>query len=183
MLKTVAVIPATGTGNNVLATLPSFTGTIGVGGATAAASGAGITFPATVSLSTDPNTLDDYEEGTYKPSFTGLSLGNAAGQSFKYTKVGNVVTVTLAFIWGSTSSSSGVWEISVPFTCADAGGGSAYMLDIGTSSYAVVANIASVAYGGIRLSDGTGAEFVSNTAPFTWAVGDRFSCCVTYLTT
>ena len=40
---------STGTGANVLGTTPSFTSTIGVGGATAAASGAGITFPAAVS--------------------------------------------------------------------------------------------------------------------------------------
>ena len=43
--------------------------TIGVGNATPAASGAGITFPANeaTSASTDPNTLDDYEEGDWTP--------------------------------------------------------------------------------------------------------------------
>jgi len=47
--------------------------TIGVGGATPSASGAGITFPATQSVSTDANTLDDYEEGTWTPTFGGNS--------------------------------------------------------------------------------------------------------------
>ena len=42
-------------------TTPSFATTIGVGGATAAASGAGITFPASQSASSNANTLDDYE--------------------------------------------------------------------------------------------------------------------------
>jgi hypothetical protein len=42
--------------------------TIGVGGATPSASGAGITFPASRSASTDANTLDDFEEGTWTPT-------------------------------------------------------------------------------------------------------------------
>ena len=44
------------------ATGGSFATTIGVGGATPAASGSGISFPATQSASSDANTLDDYEE-------------------------------------------------------------------------------------------------------------------------
>ena len=62
----------TGTGAVALASLPSFTTTIGVGGATASASGTGITFPATQSASSDANTLDDYEEGTWTPSYTNI---------------------------------------------------------------------------------------------------------------
>lgn len=66
--------------------------TIGVGGATPSASGAGITFPATQSASTDANTLDDYEEGTWTPS-----LGGTATYAFRtgyYTRIGNVVNVS-----------------------------------------------------------------------------------------
>ena len=82
---------STGSGANVLGTTPSFTSTIGVGGATASASGAGITFPATQSASTDVNTLDDYEEGTWTPvpTSTGATFtSNAEGQ---YTKIGRMV--------------------------------------------------------------------------------------------
>ena len=71
---------------------PAFASTIGVGGATAAASGAGITFPATASASSDANTLDDYEEGTWTPAgntgFPGGGIDVAIGT---YTKIGNVV--------------------------------------------------------------------------------------------
>ena len=67
--------------------------TIGVGAATPSSSGAGITFPATQSASTDVNTLDDYEEGTWTPtdnSGAGLTLTvNYA----KYVKIGKSVTV------------------------------------------------------------------------------------------
>jgi len=79
-------------------TTPKATTTIGVGNATPSASGAGITFPATVSASTDPNTLDDYEEGSWTPVVTSSSgtittVGTVQGF---YTKIGNFV-----FIWGT----------------------------------------------------------------------------------
>jgi hypothetical protein len=161
------------------AQIATFAKTIGVGGAAGAASGAGITFPATANLSTDPNTLDDYEEGTWTPSITGLTLGNASGPVFNYVKVGNIVTVTLGFVWGSTTSSSGVWEFSVPFAASTGGGGTAYALDAGTAEYMLSAGIASVSFAGVKIGTTT-TGFVSNTAPFTWAVNDRFACCVTY---
>jgi hypothetical protein len=75
----------------------TFASTIGVGGATPAASGAGITFPASVSASTDANTLDDYEEGTWTPILGGE--GTNTGQTYtsqvgRYTKIGNRVYIS-----------------------------------------------------------------------------------------
>jgi len=97
--------------------------TIGVGGATPSASGAGITFPATQSASSDANTLDDYEEGTFTPTWTRdggnpsytVSSGDTGG---RYTKIGNLVTVSFEFRTSAISSNgSGAWEISsLPFT-------------------------------------------------------------------
>ena len=60
--------------------------TIGVGGATPSTSGAGITFPATVNLSSNANTLDDYEEGTWTPAITG---GTLTVNIATYTKIGD----------------------------------------------------------------------------------------------
>jgi hypothetical protein len=62
----------------------------------------GIKFPATQVVSADVNTLDDYEEGTWTPSFTGDG-GAASGQVYAareghYTKIGNLVHV-----WGVIS--------------------------------------------------------------------------------
>jgi hypothetical protein len=86
---------STGTGANVLGTTPSFTSTIGVGGATASASGAGITFPATQSASTDANTLDDYEEGTWTPSTVSSSnITSVTYSNAYYTKIGRQMTIT-----------------------------------------------------------------------------------------
>jgi hypothetical protein len=103
---------------------PSFTSTIGVGGATAAASGAGVTFPATASLSTDPNTLDDYEEGTWTPTFvpqTGsFTTVNYGWQRGTYRIVGDMVFISV-YMTSTTDSDftggSGRVEIAgLPFS-------------------------------------------------------------------
>jgi hypothetical protein len=95
----------------------SFATTIGVGGATPAASGAGITFPASVSASSDANTLDDYEEGTFTPVLTGSTSGtfNGAGA---YTKVGSLVYVGMQFLTITTANKPiGDYTITgLPFT-------------------------------------------------------------------
>jgi hypothetical protein len=78
--------------------------TISVGNATPSASGAGITFPASDSPSSDANTLDDYEEGTWTPSFSGTVVGTLTTDG-KYTKIGNIVYWT-ATITATTSTTA-----------------------------------------------------------------------------
>ncbi len=90
--------------------------TISVGNATPSASGSGITFPATQSASTDPNTLDDYEEGTWTPTVTyGTSNGDLSytTQVGEYVKIGSVMHIfaTLKF---TESTASGVLRINLP---------------------------------------------------------------------
>ena len=87
---------ATGTGAPARAGTPSFTTTIGVGAATAAASGAGVTFPTAQSASTDANTLDDYEEGTWTVTLAGSATAGTqtyTGAVGTYAKVGQLVFV------------------------------------------------------------------------------------------
>ena len=72
------------------------TGNISVGSATPTTSGTGITFPATQSASTNVNTLDDYEEGTWTPTIKGSTIAGTYTPSTTnayYTKIGNKVTV------------------------------------------------------------------------------------------
>ena len=99
----------------------TLTNNISVGNATPSTSGTGITFPATQSASTDANTLDDYEEGTFTPSITSSSgsLGYA-GQYGKYTKIGNTVVCTFWIQWTSNSSLSGAQTFmqGLPFVSA-----------------------------------------------------------------
>ena len=101
--------------------------TLGVGNATPSASGAGITFPATQSASSDANTLDDYEEGTWTPAVTfgGGATGVAYGVSNggTYTKVGRIVTVCGILDLTSKGSSTGNISITgLPFSGSNFGG-------------------------------------------------------------
>ena len=59
-------------------------------------SGTGISFPSTQSASTDANTLDDYEEGTWTPTVIGSTTagtGTYTDRSGYYTKIGNRITI------------------------------------------------------------------------------------------
>jgi hypothetical protein len=78
-------------------TTPIVATTMGVGGATPAASGSGITFPATQSASSDANTLDDYEEGTFTPTAASgfTTISGTPAYSGTYTKIGNLVTIRI----------------------------------------------------------------------------------------
>lgn len=87
--------------------------TIGVGGATPSASGAGITFPATQSSSSDANTLDDYEEGTFTPTWNGGSI--SAVNFCAYTKIGRLVNVMYDLQLGSSSSGT-LSTFTLPFS-------------------------------------------------------------------
>jgi hypothetical protein len=113
--SSVLTLPAT-TATLATLTTPSFASTIGVGGATASASGAGISFPATQSASSDANTLDDYEEGTWTPiltaqsgSVTSYSTANAT-----YTKIGNIVTVSTYLSITNIGTASGTLFLTIP---------------------------------------------------------------------
>ena len=90
--------------------------TIGVGNTTPSTSGAGITFPATQSASSNANTLDDYEEGEWTPtdgSGASLSFTSANG---KYTKIGRAVFVEFRVTYPVTVTASNAVIASLPFT-------------------------------------------------------------------
>ena len=103
---------------------------IGLTGATPS-SGTGITFPATQSASTDANTLDDYEEGTWTPTLTfgGVAHnGTYSYQSAHYTKVGRLVTVTGLVGINSAGTATGTARMtSLPFTAMNQTGNAEVM--------------------------------------------------------
>jgi hypothetical protein len=98
---------------------------LGVGSTAPSASGAGIAFPATQSASSDVNTLDDYEEGTFTPSITfgGGSTGiTYSTQTGSYTKIGNKVFYFIYIILTSKGSSTGQFNVTgLPFTSTGSG--------------------------------------------------------------
>ena len=88
--------------------------TISVGNATPSASGAGITFPATQSASSDANTLDDYEEGTFTPTLTNDGFTRTYNGTYtagNYVKVGRTVTVNVVML---VSSQTGTYSSTTP---------------------------------------------------------------------
>jgi len=115
----------------------SVVATLGVGNATPSSSGAGITFPATQSASSNANTLDDYEEGTWTPALGGFSGITYSVRTGTYTKIGNVVNVVCNMVVsGGTRTSADLQVFQLPFTSAsqeNSGGSWGY-------GYGVVAN-------------------------------------------
>jgi predicted NAD-dependent protein-ADP-ribosyltransferase YbiA (DUF1768 family) len=103
------------------------TGALVFAGGTTTADGIGITFPATQSASSNANTLDDYEEGTFTPvlNFAGGTTGiTYTTQAGRYTKIGRIVSVSIYILLSSKGSSTGAAGISgLPFTAAPTGGG------------------------------------------------------------
>jgi hypothetical protein len=92
---------------------------ISVGNATPTTSGAGITFPATQSASSDANTLDDYEEGTWTPALVGTSSASYDNQVGRYTKVGRLVTIQMLIQPNSVTYTSSTAQLKIsglPFT-------------------------------------------------------------------
>jgi hypothetical protein len=90
-------------------------GNIGLGGATPTTSGTGITFPGTASPSTNANTLDDYEEGSWTPANATVTLTSAVG---RYTKIGNTVFIRGEVFYPATASASNAQLTGLPFTVA-----------------------------------------------------------------
>ena len=84
-------------------------------------SGSGIAFPATQNPSSDANTLDDYEEGTWSPtwSVSGGTITTTAYSNGTYTKIGNTVYIRGYISYGGsvTGTPSGALAIGgLPFT-------------------------------------------------------------------
>jgi len=92
---------------------------VGVGNTTPSGGGAGIAFPATQSASTDANTLDDYEEGTWTPTdASGASLSFTTANC-RYTKIGRVVVIQGNITYPATASGLSAQFASFPFAAAD----------------------------------------------------------------
>jgi hypothetical protein len=92
----------------------TFPTTIAIGNATPSTSGSGITFPATQSASSNANTLDDYEEGTWTPSVGGNATYTT--QVGIYTKVGRVVTCEFEININAIGTGSTTVISGLPFT-------------------------------------------------------------------
>lgn len=116
-------------------------GAAALAGGNVSANGVGITFPSAQSASTDANTLDDYEEGTFTPTVRGggtPGTGTYTTQIGRYTKVGRLVTVSVSLAWTNITGATGGLQFGgLPFTSANTTG------SYDGISIAYVSNIAS----------------------------------------
>jgi len=92
--------------------------------------GTGITFPATQNASSDANTLDDYEEGTWTPSVGGNATYSS--QNGRYTKIGNIVYISMDMTVATLGTGSATTISGVPFAPASGGGVNSGTLGYGT---------------------------------------------------
>ena len=94
----------------------SIGGTLGVTGAITASAGVAVGGTGT------DNTLDDYEEGTFTPTFNqGFASPTYSQQVGRYTKIGRTVQFHLHIDINTVGSASGVqWKLGgLPFTSAN----------------------------------------------------------------
>jgi hypothetical protein len=134
----------------------------------------GIAFPATQVPSSDANTLDDYEEGTWTPvdsSGAGLTFTDIVAT---YTKVGRQVTCQMKFFFPATANATAITIGGLPFAAGAYGPTS-----IQVSFVATTATITS--RGGYGPSGGTTFTIDKNNATAV-ATNADFSGALTYAT-
>ena len=92
-------------------------GVLGLYGGSTTATGVGIAFPATQSASSDANTLDDYEEGTWTPTFTSVtgSITSYTTSNGTYTKIGNTVSVQVFVNMTNAGTAGATLLLTLPF--------------------------------------------------------------------
>jgi len=132
-------------------------------------SGAGITFPATQDASSNANTLDDYEEGTWTPTAVGqTSAGTTTyvARAGNYTKIGNIATAT-CYIVVNGMTGTGNLLISLPFVANEnynsMGAVATYNLDWPQAGSLVVWAVAGFAYVRIHVSADNTADAIVQT--------------------
>jgi hypothetical protein len=141
-------------------TLPNETGTILTSGGAIAgttgtfsgiiqANGGGIRFPATEVPSANANTLDDYEEGTFTPSWRGSGTPGTPSGTFQgfYTKIGNSLNIRIRLIACNLTGATGLLELTgLPFSMQ--GNGSVYLEGVSPAyAYSIVSGAGLMARG------------------------------------
>lgn len=127
------------------------------------------------------------EWDAWTPTLTGFTLGNGS-LTARYRRVGKTVDFRVQFTAGSTSTFTAGFILTLPVAAAAAG----YPAEtaLGAAALYDASAGASSRMGGTAVYTGAGAFFlladrdvpstVGNTAPWTWATGDKFSVTGTY---
>jgi hypothetical protein len=132
-------------------------------------SGAGITFPATQSASTNANTLDDYEEGTWTPFGGGITVNSGTPvYAGRYTKIGNMVYLDWRVTGGNVTITAGSSYL----------GGMPFTVNNTFQGWGAYGNAATNSVGGFFMAEAT----VTNMYASTTITGSNLSGSVAYAT-
>jgi hypothetical protein len=130
----------------------------------------GIQFPATQVASSDANTLDDYEEGTWTPDIVGTStdgVGTYTGTNFGiYTKIGRVVFFEINLVCTAHTGTGNI-RFTLPFVSASGshgGSGYGYVVDValGNTAFSLQVGGASNRLGMFGYGDNTALSNVTD---------------------
>jgi len=105
-----------------------------------------IVFNATQSASSNANTLDDYEEGSWTPTSSSISFSSATG---RYVKIGAQVTLWFQINFPSTSNSSDARITGLPFN------------PVSQNGQGVLGNINNTDIADVRVSADSGNSFIN----------------------
>ena len=161
------------TGGSESLRLSATTKAVILSGGSTSANGTGITFPATQSASSDVNTLDDYEEGTWTPTFSFSTNGDLSvtytTQVGSYTKIGNTVRLAFNIVTSAfthTTASGNAQIATLPFSGANVTGlrqyGSIQLNGVTKANYTQVSPYVEVNDATIRIQAWGSGQAVSN---------------------
>lgn len=148
----------------ISAVSPAFTGTatfvaLTLSGLLDLGANGQIKFPSTQNPSADPNTLDDYEEGTWTATEAYASFVWTFGGQ-RYTKIGNLVRLQCNFTTNAVQASAVTMRLGgLPFNCTANGGTTTSWgyTDAGQNGSFLLAS--STAYLDMYTAAGAGAQY------------------------
>jgi hypothetical protein len=149
---------------------PTFTGIVTTAGQVA--------FPASQNPSTDPNTLDDYEEGTWTPTFTFATPGDLsvayATRTGTYTKVGRQVTITFVMITSAfthSTASGNAYVTGLAFQVGSAAVGALLFGGITKANYTSFFALPEAGQSRCQISGSGSGQATANIAPADMPTG------------
>lgn len=139
----------------------------------------GITFPATQSASSDANTLDDYEEGTWTPSIGGTATYTA--RTGTYRKIGSQVTCWFDVTINAVGTGSGALQ-GLPFAnnASAAGGGNVGYFASLVASFVMINPIVAGGQTSVSFETATAATATIGDNQNIWQNSSRCTGFVTY---
>jgi hypothetical protein len=99
-----------------------------------------VKFPATQNASSDANTLDDYKESTWAPTFSAAtgSITSYSVVSAKYTKIGRSVSFVVQVLITNAGTGGGELSFTLPFNPSDNSSGYGRETDVTGKSLSVL---------------------------------------------